>query len=47
VPLGSPKFQKVKEEMISARLDGKTKKPPPPPVEPVVMTAALRGRGVR
>src|SRR5882724_2860544 len=39
VPFGSPKFQKVKEEMIAARLDGKTKKPPPPPVEPVVMTA--------
>jgi len=44
---GTPKFQKLKEEMISARLDGRTKKPPPPPVEPVVMTAAMRGRGVR
>jgi tRNA nucleotidyltransferase (CCA-adding enzyme) len=47
VPPGAPKFQKVKDEMISARLDGRTKKPPPPPVEPMAMTAGPRGRGVR
>jgi hypothetical protein len=45
---GTPKFQKLKEEMVAARLDGRTKKPPPPPVEPVpMMTAMQRGRVVR
>ncbi len=45
---GTPKFQKLKVEMVAARLDGKTKKPPPPPVEPVpMMTAMQRGRVVR
>jgi tRNA nucleotidyltransferase (CCA-adding enzyme) len=45
---GTPKFQKLKEEMIVARLDGRTKKPPPAPVEPPApVTAMQRGRGVR
>jgi tRNA nucleotidyltransferase/poly(A) polymerase len=48
VPPGTPKFEKLKAEMVAARLDGKTKKPPPPPVEPVpMMTAMQRGRVVR
>jgi tRNA nucleotidyltransferase (CCA-adding enzyme) len=42
---GTPKFHKMKEEMIAARLDGRTKRPPPPPPEPIVMAPALqRGR---
>jgi tRNA nucleotidyltransferase (CCA-adding enzyme) len=42
---GTPKFQKMKEEMVAARLDGRTKRPPPPPVEPVAAAPALqRGR---
>ncbi len=44
---GTPKFQKLKAEMVAARLDGKTKRPPPPPVEPVALGPAGRGRGVR
>jgi tRNA nucleotidyltransferase (CCA-adding enzyme) len=45
VTMGTPKFQKLKAEMVSARLDGRTKKPPPPPVEPVAVVAAMqRGR---
>jgi tRNA nucleotidyltransferase (CCA-adding enzyme) len=45
---GTPKFQKVKAEMVAARLDGKTKRPPPPPPEPVAIApVAQRGRGVR
>jgi tRNA nucleotidyltransferase (CCA-adding enzyme) len=44
---GTPKFQKVKEEMVAARLDGRTKRPPPPPVEPVAVHSMQRGRGVR
>ena len=45
---GTPKFQKLKEEMIAARLDGRTKKPPPAPVEPPgPVTAMQRGRAVR
>ncbi len=44
---GTPKFQKLKAEMVAARLDGKTKRPPPPPVEPVPLAPAGRGRGVR
>jgi tRNA nucleotidyltransferase/poly(A) polymerase len=45
---GTGKFQKLKAEMVAARLDGRTKKAPPPPVEPVpVMTAVPRGRSAR
>jgi tRNA nucleotidyltransferase (CCA-adding enzyme) len=45
VVMGTPKFQKLKAEMVAARLDGRTKKPPPPPVEPVAVVAAMqRGR---
>ena len=45
---GTPKFQKLKAEMVDARLDGRTKKPPPPPVEPIpVLTAMQRGRSAR
>jgi tRNA nucleotidyltransferase (CCA-adding enzyme) len=44
---GTPKFQKMKEEMVAARLDGKTKRPPPPPPEPVTVSPMQRGRGVR
>ena len=45
VAMGTPKFQKLKAEMVAARLDGRTKKPPPPPVEPVAVVAAMqRGR---
>jgi tRNA nucleotidyltransferase (CCA-adding enzyme) len=45
---GTTKFQKLKEEMIVARLDGRTKKPPPAPVEPPTPVSAMqRGRGVR
>jgi tRNA nucleotidyltransferase (CCA-adding enzyme) len=44
---GTPKFQKMKEEMVAARLDGRTKRPPPPPPEPVTMSPMQRGRGVR
>jgi tRNA nucleotidyltransferase (CCA-adding enzyme) len=45
---GTPKFQKLKAEMVDARLDGRTKKPPPPPVEPIpVLSAMQRGRGAR
>ena len=41
---GTPKFQKLKEEMISARLDGRTKRPPPPPVEVPPVQGMQRGR---
>lgn len=34
VPIGSPKFQKAKEALIVARLDGRAKKPAPPPEPP-------------
>jgi tRNA nucleotidyltransferase/poly(A) polymerase len=45
---GSPKFQKAKEELIAARLDGRAKKPAPPPVEPPAPVAASqRGRVAR
>jgi tRNA nucleotidyltransferase/poly(A) polymerase len=44
---GTPKFQKMKEEMVAARLDGRTKRPPPPPPEPVTVSPMQRGRGVR
>jgi tRNA nucleotidyltransferase/poly(A) polymerase len=43
----TPKFQKLKDEMVAARLDGRTKRPPPPPVEPVAVSPMQRGRGVR
>lgn len=33
---GSPKFQKLKDQMISARLNARPKKPPPPEPEPPV-----------
>jgi tRNA nucleotidyltransferase (CCA-adding enzyme) len=41
---GTPKFQKMKQEMVAARLDGRTRRPPPPPVEPVAVAPAMRGR---
>src|SRR5262249_27332419 len=45
VTIGTPKFQKLKAEMVAARLDGRTKKAPPPPVEPVAVAAPMpRGR---
>ena len=45
---GTPKFHKLKEEMVAARLDGRTKKPAPPPVEaPAPVLAGQRGRAVR
>lgn len=45
---GSPKFQKLKDEMVAARLDGRTKRPPPAPVEPPAPIPAMqRGRAVR
>jgi len=37
----------MKEEMVAARLDGRTKRPPPPPPEPVTVSPMQRGRGVR
>src|SRR5262249_16301211 len=40
------KFQRMKEEMIAGRLDGRTKRPPPPPVEQPA-PPLQRGRGVR
>jgi len=43
VVAGTPKFQKLKAEMVAARLDGKTKKPIPPPLPPEPMTAGRRG----
>jgi tRNA nucleotidyltransferase (CCA-adding enzyme) len=43
----TPKFRKAKEEMIAARVDGRTKKPPPPPVEPPPPIPGQRGRPVR
>jgi hypothetical protein len=44
---GDPKFPKAKQDMISARLDGRLKKAPPPEVAPTPVPAAgpHRGRG--
>jgi tRNA nucleotidyltransferase (CCA-adding enzyme) len=48
VAAGTPKFRKAKDEMIAARLDGRTKRPPPPPLDPPTpVPAAQRGRAVR
>src|SRR5262249_46192823 len=47
---GTPKFRKAKEEMIAARLDGRTKKPAPPAPElspPPPAPAPQRGRALR
>jgi len=41
---GTPKFRKLKEEMVVARLDGRVRKPAPPPV-PEEDSAAARARG--
>jgi tRNA nucleotidyltransferase (CCA-adding enzyme) len=40
---GTPKFQKLKAEMVNARLDGRTRKPVPPPLPPEPVTAGRRG----
>ena len=48
--LGTPKFQKVKEEMILKRLDARPKKPEPvpePPPPPPPMSSFARGPGPR
>jgi tRNA nucleotidyltransferase/poly(A) polymerase len=44
---GDPKFAKAKQDMISARLDGRLKKAPPPEVAPAPVPSAgpHRGRG--
>jgi tRNA nucleotidyltransferase (CCA-adding enzyme) len=49
VAVGTPKFQKVKEEMILTRLDARPKKvaPPPEPVPPPPMSSFARGPAVR
>jgi hypothetical protein len=50
VAAGSPKFQKVKEEMILKRLDARPKKPEPvpePPPPPPPMSSFARGPGPR
>jgi hypothetical protein len=46
---GTPKFQKVKEEMILTRLDARPKKPAPEPEPPPPppMSSFARGPGVR
>ena len=47
---GTPKFQRVKEEMILARLDARPKKPAPPPEpppSPPPMSSFARGPSVR
>jgi tRNA nucleotidyltransferase (CCA-adding enzyme) len=44
---GTPKFQKAKEELIAARLDGRAKKPAPLLEPPVPITASPRGRVAR
>jgi len=47
---GTPKFQRVKEEMILTRLDARPKKPAPapePPPPPPAMSSFARGPGVR
>jgi len=47
---GTPKFQRVKEEMILARLDARPKKPvlpPEPPPSPPPMSSFARGPSVR
>jgi tRNA nucleotidyltransferase/poly(A) polymerase len=41
---GTPKFKKLKDEMIAARLDGRTKKPAPPPPPPEPVPPGPRGR---
>lgn len=40
---GTPKFQKLKAEMVTARLDGRTKKPAPPPPAPEPVAPGRRG----
>jgi len=49
VALGTPKFQRVKEEMILTRLDARPKKPAPEPEAPPPppMSSFARGPGVR
>jgi tRNA nucleotidyltransferase (CCA-adding enzyme) len=49
VAVGTPKFQKVKEEMILTRLDARPKKPAPEPEAPPPppMSSFARGPGVR
>jgi len=49
VAVGTPKFQKVKEEMILTRLDARPKKPAPEPEPPPPppMSSFARGPGVR
>jgi tRNA nucleotidyltransferase (CCA-adding enzyme) len=42
---GTPKFQKTKDEMVAARLDGRTRKPALPPVEIPPPAPMPRGRG--
>jgi len=47
---GTPKFQRVKDEMILTRLDARPKKPAPvpePPPPPPPMSSFARGPGVR
>jgi tRNA nucleotidyltransferase (CCA-adding enzyme) len=46
---GTPKFQRVKEEMILTRLDARPKKPPPEPepLPPPPMSSFARGPGPR
>ncbi len=49
VAVGTPKFQRVKEEMILTRLDARPKKPAPEPEPPPPppMSSFARGPGVR
>jgi tRNA nucleotidyltransferase (CCA-adding enzyme) len=49
VQLGTPKFQRVKEEMILHRLDARPKKPAPlpEPPPPPPMSSFARGPGIR
>jgi hypothetical protein len=51
VALGTPKFQRAKEEMILTRLDARPKKvepppepPPPPPMSGFARSSSLRAR---